>query len=67
MNKNVTRIPPEVIDRLSQLTWPGNVRELENVLTRAVVLASSDVLLADHLPQTDAQPHRPPHRPPTRR
>ena len=56
VNKNVTRIPPEVIDRLSQLNWPGNVRELENVLTRAVVLASSDVLLADHLPQTDAQP-----------
>ena len=53
VDKRVTRIPPEVLDKLSQLPWPGNVRELENVLTRAVVLASGDVLLAEHLPAHD--------------
>jgi two-component system response regulator AtoC len=56
VNKNVTRIPPEVLQRLQALNWPGNVRELENVLTRAVVLAPGDVLLAEHLPRNDAAP-----------
>jgi two-component system nitrogen regulation response regulator GlnG len=30
--------------------WPGNVRELQNTLQRAVVLATSDVLLPKDLP-----------------
>jgi two-component system response regulator AtoC len=50
VHKRVTRVPPEVLDRLVELPWRGNVRELENVLTRAVVLAPGDVLLGDHLP-----------------
>jgi two-component system response regulator AtoC len=29
--------------------WPGNVRELENCLTRAVVLATGEVIRTDHL------------------
>src|SRR5665213_1834376 len=31
--------------------WPGNVRELENVVERAVVLSTSEVMDADLLPQ----------------
>lgn len=50
VHKRVTRVPEEVMHRLISLPWPGNVRELENVLTRAVVLAPSDVLLIDDLP-----------------
>ena len=30
--------------KLTSYAWPGNVRELENTLTRAVVLAKTDVL-----------------------
>ena len=30
-------------------SWPGNVRELENCLTRAVVLATGDVIRPEHL------------------
>lgn len=30
--------------------WPGNVRELENVMERAVVLAGSDEIDIEHLP-----------------
>jgi DNA-binding NtrC family response regulator len=30
--------------------WPGNVRELENALTRAVLLATGDVIRPEHLP-----------------
>lgn len=37
-------------DFLVRYPWPGNVRELRNVLERAVLLADSDVLLAEHFP-----------------
>jgi Nif-specific regulatory protein len=32
--------------------WPGNVRELENAVERALVLASSDVILPEDLPES---------------
>jgi transcriptional regulator with GAF, ATPase, and Fis domain len=32
--------------------WPGNVRELENVIERAVVLSTGDVLSEELLPET---------------
>jgi DNA-binding NtrC family response regulator len=39
----------ESMDALMTHTWPGNVRELENCLTRAVVLATGDVIRPEHL------------------
>jgi two-component system, NtrC family, nitrogen regulation response regulator GlnG len=30
--------------------WPGNVRELENVIQRAMVMATTGVILPEHLP-----------------
>jgi transcriptional regulator with GAF, ATPase, and Fis domain len=36
---------------LQSYSWPGNVRELENAIERAVVLGSSDMLLAEDLPE----------------
>jgi len=54
VHQRVTRVPPEVLEHLRALPWRGNVRELENVLTRAVVLAPGDVLLAEHLPPLEA-------------
>src|SRR5205823_364351 len=56
VHKRVTRVPAEVLEHLMQLPWRGNVRELENVLTRAVVLAPGEVLLADHLPRLEEEP-----------
>ena len=39
------RWPTEAtLERLRQHDWPGNVRELENVIKRALVLASGDVM-----------------------
>src|SRR5690606_12233042 len=37
-------VTPAALAKLTGYAWPGNVRELENTLTRAVVLAKSDVL-----------------------
>jgi two-component system nitrogen regulation response regulator GlnG len=43
-------IAPEAMDRLAGYEWPGNVRELENVIQRAMVMASGGVILPEHLP-----------------
>ena len=44
LGKDVRYVTPAALARLSAYAWPGNVRELENTLTRALVLAKSDVL-----------------------
>ncbi len=36
---------------LTRYRWPGNVRELENVICRAMVLETTDVLQAGNIPQ----------------
>jgi len=43
-------VAPDALDRLVGHDWPGNVRELENVVQRAMVMASSGVILPEHLP-----------------
>ena len=43
-------IAPDALDRLVGYDWPGNVRELENVIQRAMVMATSAVILPEHLP-----------------
>lgn len=40
----------EAIKKLEGLPWQGNVRELENAIERAVVLATSDYIEPDDLP-----------------
>ncbi len=50
LRKNVKKVPSEVMNLLIELPWKGNVRELENALTRAVLLAKGDVILAENLP-----------------
>ena len=47
---------PAALARLAAHSWPGNVRELENLLTRAVVLAKTDVLDETLLPIGAAAP-----------
>ncbi len=43
-------VDPEALETLRQYHWPGNIRELENVIERAVILASGDRISTDHLP-----------------
>jgi two-component system, NtrC family, response regulator HydG len=51
-NRSVSGISDEAMACLTQYDWPGNVRELENALERAVVIGSSDEILAEDLPET---------------
>jgi formate hydrogenlyase transcriptional activator len=44
MHKRIEHIPAEAMDALVHYDWPGNVRELQNVIERAVILASNGVL-----------------------
>lgn len=45
------RFDNEAMQVIMDHTWPGNVRELENVVERAVVLATSHIVAADVLPE----------------
>lgn len=49
-HKNVKEISEKAREFLVQYEWPGNVRELKNVIERAMILESEDILLLEHLP-----------------
>jgi DNA-binding NtrC family response regulator len=49
--KSVLSFEPEAMQILMDHLWPGNVRELENVVERAVVLASQTSVPVDVLPE----------------
>jgi formate hydrogenlyase transcriptional activator len=44
LGRRITRIEDRVWERLRSHDWPGNVRELQNVIERAIILATDDVL-----------------------
>ena len=45
-------VSPEAMGVMLAFGWPGNVRELENVVKRAAALATTTLILPDHLPDT---------------
>jgi transcriptional regulator with GAF, ATPase, and Fis domain len=52
------KLAPEARQRLLAYQWPGNVRQLRNVIDSAVIMADSDLILADDLGLTSASPDR---------
>ena len=50
LGKVVRGVTPEALAILEGYRWPGNIRELENVIERALVLGSGEMLDADALP-----------------
>ncbi len=59
--KNVRGISPEAQEMMIAYDWPGNVRELKNVIERAIILESEDVILPEHLPMEVVRPEPTPN------
>ncbi|MGQ9922033.1 MAG: helix-turn-helix domain-containing protein, partial [Desulfobacca sp.] len=49
--KNLRRLTPGAMRRLTDYDWPGNVRELENLMERLVILSEDEVLDVKDLPE----------------
>jgi DNA-binding NtrC family response regulator len=47
--KKILGLSPETMSLLDAYDWPGNVRELKNVIHRAVVVCSGEVITPQHL------------------
>jgi DNA-binding NtrC family response regulator len=50
LSRNIRGLSPSARARLQEYAWPGNVRELRNVIERAILLESDDLILLEHLP-----------------
>ena len=44
MNKQIERIPTDVMEALVDHSWPGNIRELQNFIERSVILTDGNTL-----------------------
>jgi two-component system response regulator AtoC len=51
LGKPIRTITDDALERLASYAWPGNVRELENVIERAVILADTDRITTQDLPE----------------
>jgi len=48
--KDIIDIHPQVKEAFKKYSWPGNIRELENLLERACILETSDLLTPESFP-----------------
>jgi formate hydrogenlyase transcriptional activator len=44
MSKQITKISRDAMEALKRFPWPGNIRELQNLVERAVILSTGDIL-----------------------
>ena len=57
MQKDVRSIAPSAMDELIAHPWPGNARELENVVQRALAMATTDRIEGFQIaPSTETEP-----------
>lgn len=52
LQRRVKGLSSDALDCLLQHDWPGNVRELENLIERAVVLGSTELIFPEDLPES---------------
>lgn len=60
--KTVTSLSESVIDTLMKYPWPGNIRELENIIARAVLLATGPIITNIQLADTGTDTKEPANR-----
>jgi len=58
LRKSVKGIDVKVKEAFNHYSWPGNIREFRNVIRRAVLLAGTDIITIDQLPQEILEPER---------
>jgi PAS domain S-box-containing protein len=58
LGRPIKQVAEETMSRLCSYPWPGNIRELQNVIERAVVLATGNILRVDEsaLPSSTPRP-----------
>jgi DNA-binding NtrC family response regulator len=49
--KNIDGVHDDVLLAFNQYEWPGNIRELENIIERAYLLETSQILTPESIPQ----------------
>jgi DNA-binding NtrC family response regulator len=49
--KNIHSVHPHVLQAFKTYLWPGNIRELENLMERACILESSNMLTPESFPR----------------
>lgn len=49
-SKEIHDVHPSVLEAFRNYSWPGNIRELENLIERAYIIESSNVLSPDSFP-----------------
>ena len=47
LGRRMETVAAETMERLTRYPWPGNIRELENIIERALILATSSQLSID--------------------
>ncbi len=50
-NKTILSLEPECLELMKKYRWPGNIRELENVIERAFIVESSNIMTTSSLPE----------------
>jgi Nif-specific regulatory protein len=48
----IKRVTGSALDMLMMYSWPGNIRELENVIERAMIMSTDNVIHSYNLPPT---------------
>ncbi|MDO6759682.1 sigma-54 dependent transcriptional regulator [Tamlana sp. 2_MG-2023] len=56
LNKSVAGFSKEALNIFQNYNWPGNLRELSNVIKRATLLTSTEIIDVDALPTELSQP-----------
>lgn len=58
LNKKITGISSDCLEKLSKYHWPGNIRELQNIIERAINMCDGSMITSKDLPFyiTDSSP-----------